>query len=467
MREPTRERMASRCLVAGLAAILALLPPVVVAGESDAPGPTECTSSQVCAGENGYGNVCVAGSCRPYSDDYDLLSALHLGTIEKPPNPRPFKLYPAGAPVIVYSPEIQLGIGVAGMVGIYLGDPETTTISNVNATALYTTLNQVMILLKSTLMSGGDEWELEGDWRLFLFNQDTYGLGTGTPGVKSGFSLGGIGTTAAIPGAQPMDFDFIRLYETALKRVVGKLYLGAGYHFDRYYGIEDKLLDLAATPPVVTSHYGYSTYFGFDPGAYNVSGVSVDVLYDSRDSTINPYKGVYARLSYVMNPKWLGSDLASSLGFVDLRGYIGLSDDVPRNVLALWAMVRGQGSGHLPYMALPATGWDLRGPSGRGYVQGRYRGTAEAYAEAEWRFRITANGSLGGVVFLNAETFSTPKVDEGGYQQPQVSLFEYIKPAGGFGLRFMFNSASRTNLNVDFAAGESSFAVYLGAGEIF
>jgi hypothetical protein len=468
MREPTHARIPSRrCSVAWLAVILALLPPGAAATEGDAQGPTACTSSQLCAGDLGYGNVCVEGSCRPYSDDYDLMSALHLGTREKPPVPRSFKLYPAGAPVIVYSPETELGIGLAGMMGVYLGDPETTTISNLNATALYTTLNQVMLLLKSTVMASGDEWVLEGDWRLFLFNQDTYGLGTGTPMVQTGFSIGGLGNTAAIPGAQPMDFDFIRLYETVLKRVVGRLYLGAGYRFDRFYDIRDKLLDLAATPPVVTSHYAYSRYFGFDPGVYNLSGVSLDALYDSRDSTINPYRGVFARLSYVMNPTWLGSDQASTQGLAEFRTYIGLSDEVPRNILALWAMVRGQVSGHLPYMSLPATGWDWRGPSGRGYIQGRFRGTAEAYAEAEWRFRITRNGLLGGVVFLNAQTFSTPQIDVSPYQQAKVNLFEYVKPAGGFGLRFMFNGESRTNFNVDIASGDHSVGIWLGAGEIF
>jgi hypothetical protein len=48
-----------------------------------------------------------------------------------------------------------------------------------------------------------------------------------------------------------------------------------------------------------------------------------------------------------------------------------------------------------------------------------------------------------------------------------VNLFEYVKPAAGFGARIMMSKESRTNLRVDFAWGVDSFAVYLGAGEVF
>ena len=85
---------------------------------------------------------------------------------------------------------------------------------------------------------------------------------------------------------------------------------------------------------------------------------------------------------------------------------------------------QGVTSGHLPYLALPAIGWDFAGRTGRGYVQGRFRGTAEVYAEAEWRFRITDNGLLGGVVFANMYTFTRPAVSYPGYTEPGESLFE-------------------------------------------
>ena len=60
-------------------------------------------------------------------------------------------------------------------------------------------------------------------------------------------------------------------------------------------------------------------------------------------------------------------------------------------------------------------------------------------------------GEVGGVVF---------------HKRPE-SLFNSIKPAGGFGLRLLTNPASRINLRLDFGFGVDSFGFYMGAGEAF
>src|SRR5262249_47916051 len=173
-----------------------------------------------------------------------------------------------------------------------------------------------------------------------------------------------------------------------LRKVWSELYVGPGISFDRYYGIVDRRLDLSATPPVVTSHYAYSVLEGFGTKAYNTSGLSLNLLFDTRDSTINAYRGVYGSLSYQWNPTWFGSSKDSSLVSAEFRTYLNLDPDVPRNVLAFWVVAQGQVSGALPYLALPSIGWDARNRTGRGWVQGRFRGTSEVYAEAEWRLRV-------------------------------------------------------------------------------
>ena len=442
----------------------------VAAGERE-PGanqrpPVPCSQDRECADREGYGSVCVDGQCRDYQDRTDLFEVVGLKQKSEAP-PEPFKLLPAVLPAVGYTPTTGLLVGVVGTLGIYLGDPKSTTISNVLATILYTSNNQFLFQVASTLMTADNTWQLQGDWRFLLFNQDTYGLGTGHNPIGSGFTLGGIGTTAAVPGAQPMDMDLIRFREVALRKVWGQLYAGPGLSFDRYFGIVDHLLDLQASPPVVTSHYAYSRVEGFSTGAYTTSGASLNVAFDNRDSTINPYRGYYADLSYQWFPTFLGSARNSSLISGEARAYLGLSSGVPRNVIALWVIAQGVASGAMPYLALPAIGWDARNRSGRGWVQGRFRGTAEFYAEAEWRFRITNNGVLGGVVFANTETFSRPAVNIPGYSDSGQALFEHFKYAGGFGLRIMLNRQSRTNMTLDFAWGEKSLGLYLGAGEVF
>ncbi len=442
---------------------LALTLPLAPAAAEDA-----CTSSHACAEQHGYGSVCEESRCADYVDRTDLFNLLGL-TDKKQPPPAAWKLYPAIIPAVGYNPALGFLVGAVGTFGMYLGKPDVTTISSATALALVTTEKQLVLQLNSTLMTAGNDWELQGDWRFLLYNQDTYGLGTGIPPVSYGFSINGWGDTEPIPGAQPMKFDLIRIHQAALREVVPNLYLGGGFRYDRYFAIVDESLNLAATPPVVTSHYAYSTYFGFDPSAYTVSGVTLEALYDSRDSTINPYRGYYAQFSVGLFPTWLGSSQTSSRVWGEFRTYLGLSDAVPRNVIAFWLLGTGVTSGHQPYLALPSVGWDAKGTTGRGYVQGRLRGTAEMYAEAEWRFRITDNGLLGGAVFANVETMSRPaaSLPAYGYTQAAENLFQTFKPAGGFGLRFMMNKEARTNVRLDFAWGADSFGVYFGSGEAF
>jgi len=441
--------------------------------DADAHGPLTCTSSDECATRQGRGSVCEEGRCQPYQDATDLFVAIGLSEPSAAP-PQAFRPFLSILPVIGSNPTQGVLAGVAVIMGIYLGDPKTTTISNVSANILYTTKNQFLSGINSVLMLEHNEWQLQGDWRFLIFNQDTFGLGTGeTPistGFKpsTGFTLNGFGTTAAVQGAQPMDLNLLRIRENFLKKAwLDAFYIGPGFSFDRYYGINDKLLDLNASPPVVTSHYAYSKALGFNPSQYNISGLSLNLLWDSRDSTINPYRGHYASVAYQWNPTWLGSAKDSSVLTLEYRGYFGLDVAIPRNLIAVWFLVQTTVTGHLPYLGLPAIGWDAKNRTGRGYVQGRFRGTAEVYGEVEYRFRITRNGLLGGVVFANVSTFSSAPVSYLGFFNAGENLFQHLQPAGGLGLRFMMSRPSRTNITLDLTVAEKTFGLYFGAGEAF
>jgi hypothetical protein len=448
-----------------------LLALAMAVGEAAAPGPAgasagarPCVRSAECAAALGHGSVCEAGHCAPHMDGRDLLELIGAkkggGAVEA------WKLYPSIIPSVGYTPQNGFVFGVTTLAGIYLGDPGTTTISNVALVALYTSKNQVIVQSRNVANLAGNAWQLQGDYRFFVTNQPTYGLGSGRE-AEPGVSLGGLGTTAVVSGQQDMDFDFVRFHQVVLRRIAGPFYAGASYRLDRHYHVVDRELDLAASPPVVTSHAAYGEQFGFPLGAYTASGLSAEVVYDSRDSTISAYRGSYLNGSFRAYPTWLGSTRDATFVQADLRTYVGLSDDVPRNVLAFWVLASGVTSGRLPYLALPSIGWDFGNRSGRGYVQGRFRGDAQVYAEAEWRFRLTRDGFVGGTAFASASTFSRPAVDVAGYSEPREELFSTVRPAGGVGLRFMMNREARNAVTLDFALGQDSFGIYFGAGEVF
>ncbi len=107
---------------------------------------------------------------------------------------------------------------------------------------------------------------------------------------------------------------------------------------------------------------------------------------------------------------------------------------------------------------MPSNGWDIYSNSGRGYIQGRFRGQNMLYDEAEYRFKITSNGLLGGVVFANAESVS---------EYPS-NKFVYLDPGEGFGLRLKMNKYSDVNLCVDYGFGlYGSRGFFFNLGEVF
>jgi hypothetical protein len=435
-----------------LGALLGALLATPVPARSEDP----CTCDQQCAERIRYGNVCVDGHCQPYEDAWSLLDWVGLAR-EGARTPPPFVLLPAILPAIGYNPAMGALFGLTGTLGMYLGPPATTTISSLQTVALYSTMNQLTVQISTTILSARNEWELQGDWRFLLFNQKTYGLGTGPAAL---------GAPASVD-----DFNLLRLHQNVLRKVGGDFYLGLGYRFDRYFAVQDRDMDLQGPAPVVGPNYAYSLAYGFSPSEYAVSGLTLATLYDTRDSTIDPYTGYYGSANFTVSPTFLGSSQASTSLEAQFRAYVPMDVAAPRNVLAFWLYYRGITSGVAPYLSLPAIGWDPKNRTGRGYVQGRWRGTQELYGEVEWRFRITNNGLLGGVLFANAVSFASPAFQASGpgwsYSSPKVGLLQYVRPAAGFGLRFMMNRDSRTNVTLDFAFGENSFGVWFNAGEYF
>jgi hypothetical protein len=154
----------------------------------------------------------------------------------------------------------------------------------------------------------------------------------------------------------------------------------------------------------------------------------------------------------------MGSDNNWQSLLLELRKYIPVSPS-KRNVLAIWSYNwLTLGGGKPPYLLLPSTGWDDFYNTGRGYIQGRYRGRDMLYLETEYRFDVTHNGLLGAVVFANAQSFSREITK-------QLSV---IAPGAGVGLRLRINKFSGANLCIDYGFGtEGSRGIFVNLGEVF
>ncbi len=418
-----------------------------------------------------------------------FFSSIHAQTTDSIPetkNKKEKKVMAFVVPALASNPTSGFMYGISGIVSSYLGPKETTQLSDGMLALIYTTKKQSMNLIKTNVFLKNDSWNLKGDWRLFFSSQPTYGLGTGPQSAKaiaqdSSYEYADNLYSKSIPDEQMMDFSYIRFHETFMKRFGDtRFFAGLGWHFDYHYDIEDNLLNLDTTNGqqlAITSHYAYSIATGFNPEKYTLSGLSLNGLLDSRDNPVNPYHGRYAYISWRLNPEFLGSTKNSSLIWMEYRDYFNLSTKRPRHMIALWMYASMITGGEVPYMDLPALGWDQFGKSGRGYTQGRFRGPHLIYGELEYRVPLPAiikkNPDLfGAVAFVNATTADNLKSSEEitskypNYQH--IEMFKYVDPGVGIGLRVMVMKKTRANLTLDYAWGKyGSQGFYFNFNETF
>ncbi|TDO83148.1 surface antigen-like protein [Flavobacterium chryseum] len=334
----------------------------------------------------------------------------------------------------------------------FKGKEKAAKYSIANLGITYTTKKQWLVNVKNNILLKNNKVFLSGDYRLYIFSQPNYGLGTNIiPNRRENdnFSIDSI--------AQPMDYNYFKFHQTVSFEVRNNFYVGGGVNIDWYSSIKDNELDVANGN--LTYHYNYSQKYGFNDLEYFLTGVSLNLIYDSRDNQVNTNRGWFANINYRFNPVIFKNQGYSNVLYTEYRNFIPVSQKNDRYILGIWAYGQFVTNGKVPYLNLPAIGWDQRSRSGEGYTQGLFRGTNLIYLSTELRFPITCNQMLSGTVFTNFVTASNPETN--------TKLFEYVQPAIGVGLRILIDKATRTNLIVDYAWGNRSKAFYLNAGETF
>ncbi|REA60456.1 hypothetical protein DSL64_15205 [Dyadobacter luteus] len=344
---------------------------------------------------------------------------------ESPPRKVNFSIVPA----IGYT----LSTGFVGLASanaaFHLSEEESTAnLSSVSASFNYSQYGQLTIPVQTNIWTKGNRYNIVTDWRYFKYPQDTYGLGG----------------NSVEENASKLIYSHIRLHQLVLKKISGSFYAGVGYMLDKRWKIKEEGFnaDVAA--------YGL-------PHKSMSSGLLLSALFDNRKNSINPEGGFYGNIRYRINQKFLGSDSNWESLVMEFRKYINFPAG-SKNTLALWNLNWLTLSGKPPYLDLPSTAWDVTNNTGRGYIQGRFRSPQMLYVESEYRFALTQNGLLGGVVFANAQSFSN---------WPS-KRFSTIAPGAGVGLRLKVNKASRTNVGIDYGFGaKGSRGVFVNLGEIF
>jgi hypothetical protein len=365
----------------------------------------------------------------------DVIDIFHSLIKRKTPRGDTNEVHISGLPAAGYSTATGFAVVLSAQAAFYVDKHHAPDdkVSNVLASVTYSQYSQIIFPIQTSIWTKNDKYNIITDWRYLKYPSTTFGLG-GNSNINNGYTI---------------NFNYAKIHQSFLKSFSRDLFGGIGLYYDYFWNVSE----VNPPPGVVTSFQRYGL-----TNTVTASGIAFRLLYDSRVNQINPTHGWYSNIVYRPNFTFMGSDNNWQSLLFELRKYVHFPSN-SKNVLAFWSYNWLTVAGKPPYLLLPSTGWDDFYNTGRGYVQGRYRGKNMIYLESEYRFGISNNGLIGGVVFANAESFPKSISQE---LNPEVA------PAVGVGLRLKLNKYSKTNLCIDYGVGiQGSHGVAVNLGEVF
>ncbi len=127
----------------------------------------------------------------------------------------PKKIMVLVLPNVSSNPANGFLLGVGGSAGWSFGSKEITHVSTVGYTAAFTTKNQFLSFIKSNIYTENDRFFLQGDWRYYIYQSPTWGLGTDAPdprNTNNGWVWQGADLELA-DGSYPLLYDYIKFHE--------------------------------------------------------------------------------------------------------------------------------------------------------------------------------------------------------------------------------------------------------------
>ncbi len=346
---------------------------------------------------------------------------------------KPKKYYASFIPAAGYALQTGWAGVISGNLAFKSSNTPTQKVSSISSSFTYSQYNQTIIPITANIWTKNNKLNFTTDIRYIQYPSDIYGLG-GKTDPNQGYTI---------------NFTGLKFHQTVQKEISNNLYIGLGYYYDQFWNI--KALDSLKRNVA----HRLSNKLGT---AEVSSGFALKLLYDSRLNQINPKQGIYANVVYRPNFTFMGSDENWQSLLADVRTYTSFPRG-SQNILAFWGMAwLSVGGNTPPYLMLPSIGWDDTYNTGRGYIQGRFRGANMYYAETEYRAKLTRNNLLHGVVFCNLEKFSADL----------SQTYSNIKPGYGLGIRLKLNKTSDANVCLDYGFGNNgSKGFFVNIGEVF
>ena len=343
-------------------------------------------------------------------------------------------------PGVFSSPETSLGFGIVGLTTFrFKNESDTSQTSQINIGAAYTLLDQFLLYLPYQFFWNEERYKLYGELGFYKYFFLFHGIGADHEGEK----------------LETFDVRFPRVRINFLKRFGDRTFVGGRYAFD----------DFNITRFDTTGVLKDRLITGTAGGA--ISGIGPVVNYDTRDNIFQPYKGILAELSFLLNDGAIGSTYNFTQTSLEVSGYIALTGPkkFPENrrpirpVLAL-NILAVAADGNAPFNALGLLGGTKRM---RGYYEGYFRDKRMIEGQAEFRIPLFANKAgflqrFGVVAFGGLGTVAPTYM--------ALNLQDIVHTYGG-GLRFQLDRKQGINLRVDYALSATTSGFYLSIGEAF
>src|ERR1035437_3983554 len=145
----------------------------------------------------------------------------------------------------------------------YADHSKDAKISSVLMNNLYTQYDQIINLINSNIWTKNGKFNFIGDYRLYKFPTNTFGLGSRASSAEK----------------QHVDYSYLKIYEVAMRKISGDFSAGMGYDFDYHWNISaDKNPSGDSTD---MEKYGYTK-------TSSSSGITLNFQYDSRLNANNP-----------------------------------------------------------------------------------------------------------------------------------------------------------------------------------
>lgn len=188
-------------------------------------------------------------------------------------------------------------------------------------------------------------------------------------------------------------------------------------------------------------------YLNNEKSSSSYGGAGLSMSYDSRDFIPNPYKGIYARLEYILYPRFIGNRNTISRTEALFRAYKQVWDG---GILAFDTQGTFSG-GTVPWNMMVMTGSSR---SMRGYYEGRYRDRMFIGTQVELRQHVWRRNGV--VVWAGAGNIF-PKFDE----------FKLKQTLPTFGVGYRWEFKNRVNVRLDYGIGKGESSFYFNINEAF